>query len=125
MSQNINKLQDDILSMSLLDLAKLTTSLEKKLNITKHDLNQNLKPKNESVKIDSVAKSEFTVMLQNFGKNKIGVIKTIRSLLGLGLRESKNLVEKAPVIVKAKIGKIEATKIEKMLIEVGASVKIQ
>jgi large subunit ribosomal protein L7/L12 len=68
--------------------------------------------------------SEFTVTLQDFGSNKINVIKAVREVTSLGLREAKELVESAPHSVKEAVGKDEASDIQKKLQAAGATVSI-
>ena len=70
-------------------------------------------------------KTEFDVMLDAFGDNKIGVIKVVRSATGLGLKEAKDLVEGAPSKVKEGISKADAEKLKKELEEAGAKVSIK
>jgi len=69
--------------------------------------------------------TEFTVVLQDIGPNKINVIKAVRELTSLGLREAKEMVESAPKPIKESVTKDEATEIEKKLVEVGATVAVQ
>jgi large subunit ribosomal protein L7/L12 len=71
------------------------------------------------------AQTEFTVILAKAGDKKINVIKEIRTITGLGLKEAKDLVEAAPKEVKAGVNKEEAEKIKKMLEEQGAAVEIK
>ena len=70
-------------------------------------------------------KTEFTVVLSSFGAEKINVIKTIRAITGLGLKEAKDLVDGAPANVKEGIEKAEAEAIKKQLEEVGATVELK
>lgn len=70
-------------------------------------------------------KTEFTVVLAGAGSNKIGVIKEIRTITGLGLKESKDLVEGAPKPVKEGVSKDEAAKIKEVLEKAGATVEIK
>ena len=70
-------------------------------------------------------KTEFDVFLKAAGENKINVIKAIRGITGLGLKEAKDLVESAPASVKAGVTKDEAAKIQKELEEAGAAVEIK
>ena len=72
-----------------------------------------------------VEKTEFDVVLTAFGDNKIGVIKAVRSITGLGLKEAKELVESAPKPVKQGIAKDEAEKVKKELEDAGAKVEIK
>ena len=70
-------------------------------------------------------KTEFDVVLAAFGDNKIGVIKAVRSITGLGLKEAKELVESAPKPVKQGVAKDEAEKVKKELEDAGAKVEIK
>ena len=70
-------------------------------------------------------KTEFTVVLANFGANKINVIKVIREITGLGLKEAKDLVDNCPKPVKENIAKDEAEAIQKKLEEAGAKVELK
>lgn len=70
-------------------------------------------------------KTEFDVMLQSFGEKKINVIKVVRELTGLGLKEAKDLVESAPVAVKEGMPKDGAEEVKKKLEEAGATVELK
>jgi large subunit ribosomal protein L7/L12 len=70
-------------------------------------------------------KTEFTVVLENFGADKIKVIKVVREITGLGLKEAKDLVEGAPKAVKENVSKDDAQKFKKMLEDVGAKVTVK
>ena len=69
--------------------------------------------------------TEFTVTLKAFGENKVGVIKAIRAITNLGLKEAKDLVEGAPAVVKEGVSKDDAASIKKQLEEVGATAEIK
>jgi len=73
---------------------------------------------------EAVEKTEFTVVLTDAGANKINVIKEVRALTGLGLKEAKDLVEAAPANVKEAIAKDEAEKAKKLLEDAGAKIEI-
>lgn len=73
----------------------------------------------------AVEKTEFTVVLANAGAQKIGVIKEVRAITGLGLKESKDLVEAAPKAVKEGVSKEEAEKIKAALEKAGATVEVK
>jgi large subunit ribosomal protein L7/L12 len=73
----------------------------------------------------AAVQTEFDVMLEAFGANKINVIKVVRAATGLGLKEAKDLVEAAPKAVKAGISKEDAEKLKKELEEAGATVKVK
>jgi large subunit ribosomal protein L7/L12 len=70
-------------------------------------------------------KTEFTVNLKSIGENKVGVIKAMRTITGLGLKEAKDLVEGAPSTVKEAVSKDEAASIKKQLEEAGATAEIK
>jgi len=70
-------------------------------------------------------KTEFDVVLASFGENKVGVIKAIRGITGLGLKEAKEMVEGAPATVKEGVNKDEAESIQKQLEEAGAKVELK
>ncbi|HYE34945.1 50S ribosomal protein L7/L12 [Methylocaldum sp.] len=70
-------------------------------------------------------KTEFDVVMTGFGENKVNVIKVIRSITGLGLKEAKDLVEGVPSTVKEAVSKQEAEDIKKQLVEAGAAVEIK
>ncbi|QKQ23632.1 50S ribosomal protein L7/L12 [Candidatus Ruthia endofausta] len=75
---------------------------------------------------DAVAeKDEFDVMLTSFGEKKVAVIKAVRSITGLGLKEAKDMVESAPVVIKEGASKAEAEEIQKQLEKAGANVKLK
>jgi large subunit ribosomal protein L7/L12 len=70
-------------------------------------------------------KTEFNVVMQSFGENKVGVIKAVRALTGLGLKEAKDLVEGIPATVKEAVPKEEAENVKNKLVEAGATVEIK
>jgi large subunit ribosomal protein L7/L12 len=70
-------------------------------------------------------KTSFDVELTNFGENKIGIIKVIRAITGLGLKEAKDLVEAAPKVVKTGVDKAEADKIKKEITDAGGQAAIK
>ena len=70
-------------------------------------------------------KTEFDVVLKSFGANKLGVIKVVREITGLGLKEAKDLVEGAPKTLKEAVSKADAEALQKQLTEAGAEVEIK
>ena len=70
-------------------------------------------------------KTEFNVIMTKFGENKVGVIKVVRAITGLGLKEAKDLVEGAPSTIKEGVNKDEAADVKKQLEEAGATVEIK
>ncbi len=73
----------------------------------------------------AVEKDEFEVVLSSFGDKKVGVIKAIRAITGLGLKESKDMVEGAPTTIKEAVSKDEAEELKKQLEEAGATVELK
>ncbi|MGD9152091.1 MAG: 50S ribosomal protein L7/L12 [Gammaproteobacteria bacterium] len=70
-------------------------------------------------------KTEFTVVMSSFGANKVAVIKVVRGITGLGLKEAKDLVESAPANIKENVAKDEAENVKKQLEEAGATVEVK
>ncbi len=123
MKVNKEEILDAICSMSLIEIIELIDAIEKKFGITSAnyktlDTNNNL---NEKVK----EKTEFNLYLKSIGSNKIAVIKIIRSYLNLGLKESKDLVESCPILIKEKVSKKELDVISKSLKDIGAQIEIK
>lgn len=117
--------KDDILNtisdMSVKEIMQLITAIEEKFNISSNismNTTQNLQ---ESVEEEKVS---FNVKLTTIGPNKISIIKIIRSTTGLGLKESKDLVESAPAMIKENLTKEIAEKLKNSLVEAGATVEI-
>ncbi|CAL4041970.1 50S ribosomal protein L7/L12 [Buchnera aphidicola (Phyllaphis fagi)] len=122
MSITKEKILEAVSKMSVMDIVELISSMEKKFGVSAaipiHNTNtQNVKEKEE--------KTEFDVLLKSIGKNKISVIKAVRSATNLGLKESKDLVESAPTIIKEKINKKDAESLKNNLEKVGAEVEIK
>lgn len=110
--------------MSILDVVDLISMLESKFNISaqqqkQQDVEQkSIEPKPE------VVKTSFDVTLKNYGENKIAVIKAIREITNLGLKEAKQMVESAPIKVKENITEENAKEIKNTLEKCGASADI-
>ncbi|AJC50415.1 50S ribosomal protein L7/L12 [Coxiella endosymbiont of Amblyomma americanum] len=115
-----------ISNMSVMDVVDLVKMMEEKFGISAQEMVA--VPKSipcETVTAAIEEKTEFDVKIINFGENKIGVIKVVRSITGLGLKEAKDLVESVPSLIKGGISREEADKIKKELEEVGATVALQ
>jgi large subunit ribosomal protein L7/L12 len=112
-----------IADMSVMDVVELIEQMEEKFGVTAA-----VPMAAAAAPVAAVAaeeKTEFDVVLKSFGENKVGVIKTIRTITGLGLKEAKDLVEGAPSTVKEGISKADADKFKKELEEAGAQVDIK
>ncbi len=123
---------DDVLKtvkeMNVLELAELIKALEKEFGVSAAVPVAAAAPVAGAGTAAAAApveeKTEFTVILKEIGANKINVIKAVRELTGLGLKESKDLVESAPKPVKEKVGKDEAGAAKDKLVAAGATVDV-
>jgi len=114
-----------ISQMSVMDVVELIESMEEKFNVTAAApvaLAAAPAAGNEDA---AAEQTEFSVVMSSFGENKVSVIKTVRALTGLGLKEAKALVEAAPTPIKEGASKEEAADIKKQLEEAGAAVEIK
>ena len=111
----IEKLVDDLSALTVLEAADLAKLLEEKWGVSAA----------APAAAAPVEKTEFTVVLLEAGDKKINVIKEVRAITGLGLKEAKDLVEGAPKEVKADVNKDEAAKIKKQLEDAGAKVELK
>ncbi len=119
--------KEDILNaiadMSVMDVVDLVSAMEEKFGVSAQAA---VAAAPVAAVADVVAeKTEFDVMLSSFGEKKVGVIKVVRSITGLGLKEAKDLVEAAPSAIKEGLSKKEAEDFKKQLEEVGATVELK
>lgn len=113
-------------SISVLELSKLVKALETRLGVSAAaPMAVAAAPAAGAAAPAAEEKTEFTVVLANAGAQKIGVIKEIRAITGLGLKDSKDMVEGAPKTVKEGVSKAEADEIKKKLEAAGATVEIK
>jgi len=113
-------------SMTVLELSQLVKGLEQRLGVSASAPMAMMAAPAGGAPVEAAAeKTEFNVVLTGAGSNKIGVIKEIRSITGLGLKESKDLVEGAPKTVKESVSKDEAAKIKEVLEKAGATVEVK
>ena len=120
----IEKLVDDLSSLTVMEAADLAKLLEEKWGVSA------AAPVAAAAAAAPAAaaaaeKTEFTVILTEAGDKKINVVKEVRAITGLGLKEAKDLVEGAPKEVKADVSKDEAAKIKKQLEDAGAKVELK
>src|SRR5665811_450059 len=121
---DLQKIVDDLSSLTVMEAADLAKLLEEKWGVSA------AAPVAAAAAAAPAAaaaaeKTEFTVILTEAGDKKINVIKEVRAITGLGLKEAKDLVEGAPKEVKADVSKDEAAKIKKQLEEAGAKVELK
>lgn len=122
-SEKINALVEEIKGLTILELNELVKAVEEEFGVSAA----------APVGVVAVAgaapaaeeKTEFDVVLAGFGSNKLGVIKAVREITGLGLKEAKDLVEGAPKTLKEGVSKADAEALKKQLEEAGASVEIK
>jgi large subunit ribosomal protein L7/L12 len=117
---------DFLSQMSVLDLAALTKELEDKWGVKAAPVAVAAAPGAAAAGAAPVAEqTEFTIVLTEAGANKIGVIKAVREVTNLGLKEAKDLVDGAPKTVKEGVSKADAETIKKKLTEAGAKVDVK
>ncbi|MDJ0955322.1 MAG: 50S ribosomal protein L7/L12 [Arenicellales bacterium] len=118
---------DSIGNMSVLELSELIKEMEEKFGVSAQAAVAVAAPAAGAAEDAGAAeeKSEFDVVLTSFGENKVAVIKAVRAITSLGLKEAKDLVEGAPAPVKEGAGKDEAEEIKKQLEEAGAAVELK
>ena len=122
-SEKITNILEEIKSLTILELADLVKAVEEEFGVS------------AAAPVGVVAagaaapvveeKTEFDVILAGFGANKLGVIKAVREITGLGLKDAKDLVEGAPKTVKEGVSKDEAEKVKAALVEAGATVDVK
>jgi large subunit ribosomal protein L7/L12 len=122
--------QDEVIeylsNLSVIDLVNLTKSLEDKWGVKAAPVAVAAAPAAAAAAAPAAEeKTEFTVVLKAGGGNKLGVIKVVREVTGLGLKDAKDLVDGAPKEVKAGVSKTEAEDISKKLKDAGAEVELK
>ena len=126
---DLNKLVEDLSALTILEASELKKMLESHWGVTAASAAPVMMAGAGAVAAapaeEVEEQTEFNVILTKAGDKKINVIKEVRTITGLGLKEAKDLVEGAPKTVKEAIGKDEVAKIKKMLEDAGASVEVQ
>ena len=123
-SEKITNIVEEIKTLTILELADLVKAVEEEFGVSA------AAPVGVAVAGGAAApaaeeKTEFDVVLASFGASKLGVIKAIREITGLGLKEAKDMVEGCPKPVKEGVSKDEAESLKKQLEEAGASVELK
>ena len=124
---DLQQLEDSIVGLSLLDAAQLVKKLEERLGVSAAAAAPVMVSGGGGAAAAAPAeeKTEFTVVLKEVGANKINVIKAVREVTSLGLKEAKDLVDGAPKPIKEGVNKEEAETIKKKFIDAGASVEVK
>jgi large subunit ribosomal protein L7/L12 len=121
----IEQLVEDLSGLTVLEAAELSKLLEEKWGVSAAAPVAVAAAPGAAAAAPAAEKTEFTVVLAAAGDKKINVIKEVRAITGLGLKEAKDLVEGAPKEVKADVSKDEAEKIKKQLEDAGAKVELK
>ena len=126
MAVSKEEILETISNLSVMEVVDLISAMEEKFGVTATAAVAAAPGAGVAAEAAPVEEqTEFDVMMSSFGANKVSVIKVVRSLTGLGLKEAKDLVESAPANVKEAVSKEEAEAIKKQLEEAGASVEIK
>ena len=120
---NLNKIIDDLSSLTVVEAAELSKQLEEKWGVTAAAAVAAAPVVSDTTPVEE--KDEFTVILTSAGDKKINVIKEVRALTSLGLKEAKDLVEGAPKELKTDVNKKEAEEIKKKLEAAGAQIELK
>ena len=125
MSATIEKIVEDISKLTAVELSDLKKALEEKFDVTAAaPMGMPMMMPGAAAAEPVEEKTDFTVVLTEAGPEKLKVIKVVREITGLGLKEAKDLVEGAPKVLKEGVGKAEADDFKKKLEEAGAKVAL-
>ena len=124
-SDKVLKMIEDVKALTVLELSELVKALEEEFGVSAAAPMAVAAAPVAAAAAAVEEQTEFTVMLVGAGENKINVIKVVRELTGLGLKEAKDLVDGAPKAVKENVSKDEADSISAKLAEAGAKVEIK
>ncbi len=122
---NLEKIAEDLSSLTVIEAAELSKMLEEKWGVSAAAPVAVAAAPGAAAGEAPVEKDEFDVILTSFGEKKINVIKEVRAITRLGLKEAKDLVESAPKEIKEGIKKEEAEEIKKKLEDAGATVELK
>lgn len=125
MAVSKEEILDAIAQMSVMDVVALIESMEEKFNVTAAAVAVAAPAAAAAGAAAAEEQTEFKVILAGFGENKVGVIKAVRTITGLGLKEAKDLVESAPAPIKEGVSKADAADFKKQLEEAGATVEVK
>lgn len=125
MALSKDEILDAIAEMSVMDLVDLISAIEEKFGVSAAAPVAVAAGPAADGGAAAEEKTEFDVVMTSFGDNKVGVIKAIRAITGLGLKEAKGMVEGCPANVKEGVSKDEAEDVKKQLEEAGAAVEVK
>ena len=124
-SEKITNILDEIKSLTILELSDLVKAVEEEFGVSAAAPVGVVAAAGAAAAPAAEEKTEFDVILANFGAKKLDVIKVVREITGLGLKDAKDLVEAAPKAIKEGVSKDEAEKVKAALTEAGATVEIK
>ena len=124
-SEKIAQLIEEVKVLSVLELSELVHALEEEFGVSAAAAVAAAPAAGAAAGAAADEKSEFDVVLAEVGASKMGVIKIVKEITGLGLKEAKELVDNAPKAIKEGVGKDEAEEMKKKLEEAGAKVELQ
>jgi large subunit ribosomal protein L7/L12 len=125
MAVSRQEILEAISNMSVMDVVQLISDMEEKFGVSAAAPVAVAAAAPAAGAAPVAEQTEFTVIMTSFGENKVGVIKAIRTITGLGLKEAKDLVEGVPATVKEGVSKADAAKIKKELEDAGAKADIK
>ncbi len=125
MSDTVEKIVEQISNLTVLEVSEVVKALEDKFGVSAAAPMMAAMPAAGGAGAEAEEQSEFDVVLEGFGDNKIAVIKAVRGATGLGLKEAKELVEGAPKPIKEGASKEDAEKLKAELEEAGATVSLK
>ena len=125
MAVSKEEILETIANMTVMEVVDLVEAMEEKFGVSAAAAVVAAGPVAGEPAAAAEEKTEFDVILAGFGENKVGVIKAIRGITGLGLKEAKAMVEGAPTAVKEGVSKEEAEDVKKQLEEAGATVEVK
>jgi len=125
MAVSQEEILETISNMTVMQVVDLISAMEEKFGVTAAAAVAAAPAAAAEAGAAAEEKTEFDVVMTSFGANKVGVIKVVRAITGLGLKEAKDMVEGAPSTVKEAASKAEADDIKKQLEEAGASVELK
>ncbi len=124
MAANLEKIVDDLSTLTVIEAADLSKLLEEKWGVSAAAPAAVMQVVGDAAAVEE-EKSEFDVVLASFGEKKINVIKEVRAMTGLGLKEAKDLVEAVPSAIKEGVSKEEAEELKKKLEDAGATIEVK
>ena len=125
MNEKTTQILDLVKGLTILELADLVKALEEEFGVSAAPVAVAAAPGAAAAAPAAEEKTEFDVVLKNAGASKLNVIKVVREITGLGLKDAKDLVEAAPKTVKEAVAKDEADKIAEQLKAAGAEVEVK